>query len=467
MQHQAIQSCSLLRSTGSAGRPYTSISGCHLMNEQWAPSSDGEDLPTICNKLTGDNPAGLFARLIEFATSIGPTVEDHQFVGSTNGDCSQSEHRIRVEITNSPAQRVKTLAHEIGHVLLHEQYDDRPLTELEAESVGYVTCQALGLDRSDYSFGYVATWAGGSEQAIAGIKASCERIQKSAATILRAFEPEEREERAALAACSAAGAARFRVILVFTGIVERRYQVDGREFKDAIFDQFARVAAAFGSPKRVEIVDLLAQGERTVESIAQATGMLVANTSQHLQVLRNAGMLTSRREGLHVVYRVADDSVVAGYRGLRTLAESRISEVRQLAEAFFGELDGADPVGVQELLKRSKAGEVVVVDVRPRLEFEAGHLPGAISIPLDELSQRISELDPDTAVMAYCRGPYCVLAAQAVAQFRSAGLHAERLTAGPPDWHATGVRLAVGAAPGVLPKRHSARKQPKVKGART
>jgi rhodanese-related sulfurtransferase len=243
--------------------------------------------------------------------------------------------------------------------------------------------------------------------------------------------------------------------------------VHDREFKDTIFEQFARVAAAFGSPKRVEIVDLLSQGERTVESIAEATGMLVANTSQHLQVLRNAGMLTSRRDGLHVVYRVADDSVVTGYRAVRTLAEARIGEVRQLAEAFFGDVDGADPVGVMELLKRSKAGEVIVVDVRPRLEFEAGHLPGAISIPLDELSQRISELNPDTAVVAYCRGPYCVLAAQAVAQFRAAGLHAERLAAGPPDWHAAGVPIAVGAAAGVLPMRHSARKQLRVKGART
>ena len=240
-----------------------------------------------------------------------------------------------------------------------------------------------------------------------------------------------------------------------------------REFKDAIFEQFARVAAAFSSPKRVEIVDLLSQGERTVESIAEATGMLVANTSRHLQVLRNAGMLTSRREGLHVVYRVADDSVVAGYRGLRTLAESRIGEVRRLAEAFFGQVDDADPVGVAELLARSKAGEVVVVDVRPRLEFAAGHLPGAISIPLDELSQRISELDPDTAVVAYCRGPYCVLAAQAVAQFRAAGLHAERLAAGPPDWHAAGVKLVVGATPDPRPLRHSARKQPTAKGAAT
>ena len=240
--------------------------------------------------------------------------------------------------------------------------------------------------------------------------------------------------------------------------------MDGREFKDAIFEQFARVAAAFGSPKRVEIIDLLAQAERSVESIAAATAMTVANTSRHLQILRHAGMVSSRREGLHVVYRVADDSVVAGYRGLRTLAESRVGEVGLLAEAFFGQVDGAEPVGVDELLARSKAGEVVVVDVRPRVEFEAGHLPGALSIPLEELSQRLSELDPDTSVVAYCRGPYCVLAAQAVAQLRAAGLQAERLAAGPPEWHAAGLPLAVGATrdPGRL--RTSTRKQSRTRG---
>ena len=221
--------------------------------------------------------------------------------------------------------------------------------------------------------------------------------------------------------------------------------MDGREFKDSIFEQFARVAASFGSPKRGEIVDLLAQGERTVESIASATGMSLANTSRHLQVLRNAGLVASRREGLHVTYRVADDSVVAGYRGLRTLAESRVGEIGRLAEAFFGQVDGAEPVEVDELLARSSAGEVVVVDVRPRVEFEAGHLPGALSIPLDELSHRLSELDPDSSVVAYCRGPYCVLAAQAVAQLRAAGLRAERLAAGPQDWRAAGLPLAVGS----------------------
>lgn len=127
------------------------------------------------------------------------------------------------------------------------------------------------------------------------------------------------------------------------------------------------------------------------------------------------------------------------------LAESRVGEIGRFAEAFFGQVDGAEPVGVDKLVARSSAGEVVVVDVRPRVEFEAGHLPGALSIPLEELSQRLFELDPDTSVVAYCRGPYCILAAQAVAQLRAAGLQAERLAVGPPDWQAAGLPLTVGA----------------------
>ena len=159
-------------------------------------STDGEDLPSVCRTLTGDDPAGLFERLAEVAHSIGFTVEHAELPGSVNGDCNHQLHRIRVEITNSPAQRVKTLAHEIVHALLHEKYDNRPLAEMEAESTAYVVCQALGLDTSDYSFGYVATWAGGGEQAIAGIKGSCVNIQKAAATILQSFEVGDQEQAA-------------------------------------------------------------------------------------------------------------------------------------------------------------------------------------------------------------------------------------------------------------------------------
>lgn len=218
--------------------------------------------------------------------------------------------------------------------------------------------------------------------------------------------------------------------------------MEAREFKDAVFEQLARVGAALGSAKRVEVVELLAQGERSVESIAAAAAMTVGNTSRHLQILKAAGLVTSRRDGLRVRYRVADESVVAGYLELRALAESRVAEVRLLAQAFFGQVDGAEPVGLDEL--RALSGEVTLIDVRPRLEFDAGHLPGAMSIPLEDLATRMAELDPGMPVVAYCRGPYCVLAAQAVVRLRDAGLTAQRLAGGPPDWHAAGLPLASG-----------------------
>ncbi len=153
--------------------------------------TDGEELPTVCNQLTGDDPCGLYLRLVAVAQSIGFRVEDAELPGSVNGDCTHSERRLRIEVTNSPAQRVKTLAHELAHAILHETFQGRGLAELEAESTAYVVCQSLGLDTSDYSFGYVATWSGGGEDAIAKIKASGERIQRAAATILKSFQPEE------------------------------------------------------------------------------------------------------------------------------------------------------------------------------------------------------------------------------------------------------------------------------------
>jgi len=158
--------------------------------------TDGEELPSICNRLDGNDPAGHYAQLLSVAQSLGFTVVDHEFDGSTNGDCNHAEHRIRVEVRNTPAQRVKTLAHEIAHALLHEKFESRALAELEAESVAYVVCQSIGIDSSDYSFGHVITWAGGGDEAIAGIRASGERIQKTATMILRAFEPAAQEAAA-------------------------------------------------------------------------------------------------------------------------------------------------------------------------------------------------------------------------------------------------------------------------------
>ena len=220
----------------------------------------------------------------------------------------------------------------------------------------------------------------------------------------------------------------------------------GREFKDAVYEQFARVASAFASPKRLEVVDLLAQGPRSVESIAEQTSMTVANTSRHLQVLRNAGLVTSSRDARHVVYRIADPTVVAGFWALREVAEARIAEVRYLAEAFFGEVDGVEPLDVAQLLERSGQGEVVVVDVRPPEEFEAGHIAGALSVPLAELSGRMAEVPVGSTVVAYCRGPYCVLSAEAVRQLRAAGVHALRLDAGVDEWRRAGRTVELGAA---------------------
>jgi len=151
--------------------------------------TDGEELPSVCSRLDGDDTDGHYDQLWTFARSIGFSVEDHEFDGSTNGDCCHSEHRIRVETRNAPAQRVKTLAHEIAHALLHQEYDSRALAELEAESVAYVVCQALGIDSGDYSFGYVATWAGDGDEAQEAIKASGGRIQRAAEQILSTIEP--------------------------------------------------------------------------------------------------------------------------------------------------------------------------------------------------------------------------------------------------------------------------------------
>jgi rhodanese-related sulfurtransferase/DNA-binding transcriptional ArsR family regulator len=220
-----------------------------------------------------------------------------------------------------------------------------------------------------------------------------------------------------------------------------------REFKDGVFEQLARIGAAFSSPKRIEIVDLLAQGPRSVDSIATATAMTVANTSRHLSILRTSGLVSSRRDGLHVVYRLAEPSVATGYQALRALAESRLAEVRELANAFFGEVDGVEPIGIDELLRRAESGNVTVIDVRPRLEYEAGHLPGAISIPLDELPRRLGELATDRTVVAYCRGPYCVMSAQAVAKIRRAGRDALRLVGGPLEWSASGLPIASSLEP--------------------
>jgi rhodanese-related sulfurtransferase len=234
--------------------------------------------------------------------------------------------------------------------------------------------------------------------------------------------------------------------------------MDGREFKDALFTQFAQIGGAFGSPKRIEIIDLLAQGERNVEAIAQQTGLAIANTSRHLQLLKAAHLVATRKEGLQVFYRLADPLVLQGYRALQTLAQARLAEVGRLVNDYFGGTDGLEPVEREELLKRARSRDVLVLDVRPPEEYAAGHIKGAVSVPLVELERRLSELPRGRRVVAYCRGPYCVLAAEAVRLLRKRGVDAARLKDGFPEWRDAGLPIEkqpvpAPAAPSVKARR--------------
>ncbi len=218
----------------------------------------------------------------------------------------------------------------------------------------------------------------------------------------------------------------------------------GREFKDQVFEQLSRVAAAFASPRRIEILDVLAQGERSVEGIARETGLSVANTSQHLQVLKAARLVAWRRRGVEVLYRLADPVVLEGYRMLRRLAEARLPEVERLVRDYFSGVDGMEAVSREWLMERARRGEVVVVDVRPVEEYAAGHITGAVSVPVSEIETRIGSLPPERTVVAYCRGPYCVLAAEAVRRLRDAGRRAVRLVDGFPEWRDAGLPATAG-----------------------
>ncbi|MHA6511568.1 metalloregulator ArsR/SmtB family transcription factor [Tessaracoccus sp. Z1128] len=215
--------------------------------------------------------------------------------------------------------------------------------------------------------------------------------------------------------------------------------MDGREFKDEVFGHFARMGAAFGHAKRVEIIDVLSQGERNVESLAEQISASVANTSRHLQILSAAGLVSRRVEGTARVYRLADPGVDTAYRTLVSLAEDRVAEVASLSEAFFNAADGTRPVAFDEFETLSRSGDVVLVDVRPASEFATGHVDGALNIPLADLSARMSELPDDATVVAYCRGPYCVMAATAVTRLREGGRAAVRLEGGYPQWRDAGL----------------------------
>jgi rhodanese-related sulfurtransferase/DNA-binding transcriptional ArsR family regulator len=211
-----------------------------------------------------------------------------------------------------------------------------------------------------------------------------------------------------------------------------------RDFKDRLYGEFARIGKAIASPHRLEILEILAQGERTVESIAAETGLSVANASRHLQQLRQAQLVLARREGLFVHYRLSGPEVVSLVLALRHTAEQHLAEVDRVVADFFGDRDGFEPVTPDELTRRMTNGEVVVLDVRPEQEYAAGHIAGARSMPVGDISQRIGELPRDKEYIAYCRGPYCVYADEAVAMLRANGRTAQRLTDGYPEWWLAG-----------------------------
>jgi len=214
-----------------------------------------------------------------------------------------------------------------------------------------------------------------------------------------------------------------------------------RQFKDAIYDQFARIGKAVSSPKRLELLDLLCQGPKNVETLARESQMAEANTSRHLQVLLGSRLVTNEKQGVSVVYRLADDEVCDFMLAFRHLAENRLAEVQSITRQYLEAKHQLEPVDQEQLLSRAQQGEVTVLDVRPEEEYRSGHLPGAISVPLEHLQSRLENLPKDQEVVAYCRGPYCVLAVEAVNILREEGFQAVRLEEGVPDWKTRGLIL--------------------------
>jgi rhodanese-related sulfurtransferase len=217
-----------------------------------------------------------------------------------------------------------------------------------------------------------------------------------------------------------------------------------RLFKDAIYEQFARIGKAVSSPKRLELLDLICQSEKTVEVLAREAGIGVANASQHLQVLRAARLIEATKDGLFVRYRLADQAVCEFFRSMRVLAEGQLAEVEMISRRFLEGKEGMEPVNRDNLLDRIRDGAVTVLDVRPAQEYLTGHIPGAISVELKELERRLSEFPHDQEIVAYCRGPYCVLSVHAVEILRSHGFNAVRLEDGVQDWRSRGLPVAQG-----------------------
>lgn len=218
-----------------------------------------------------------------------------------------------------------------------------------------------------------------------------------------------------------------------------------RAFKDEIYEQFARIGKAFSSASRLELIDLMAQGERTVEELADETEMSVANTSRHLQVLKGERLVRRRKEGTRAYYTLAGPEVYRAWKAVRTLAEARLAEVEETVKRYLSDREEMEALSPEELEERLKRDDVLVLDVRPEEEYEAGHIPGARSIPIDQLAEHLEELPDDRDIVAYCRGPYCVYSDDAVRELREKGREAFRLTEGLPDWLVEGRPVEGGA----------------------
>lgn len=215
--------------------------------------------------------------------------------------------------------------------------------------------------------------------------------------------------------------------------------------KQALFGHFARIGKAVASPARFEILDLLAQGEKTVETLARQAGLSVKNASAHLRTLRAASLVETRRDGTYIHYRLADRAVHDLLRCLQDIAARQLAEVRELVSGFFSDPEGLEPLRPEELVERLERGEVTLLDVRPEDEFRSGHIPGAISLPLGRLRTDLEKVPSGLEVVAYCRGPYCVLAVEAAEILRSRGVRVRRLEVGLPDWERRGLPVEVGA----------------------
>jgi rhodanese-related sulfurtransferase/DNA-binding transcriptional ArsR family regulator len=221
-----------------------------------------------------------------------------------------------------------------------------------------------------------------------------------------------------------------------------------RVFKDRLYGQLARIGKAVSSPYRLEILELLAQGERTVDSLATEMGVSLANASQHLQALRQAALVESRKDGLFVHYRLVDPEVFELSKSIRTVAERRLADFERLVREHFGSRSDAEPVPMHELLKRARSKQVVILDTRPGSEYVAGHIAGAISVPVEDLQRRLKDLGRGKEYVAYCRGPYCVYADRAVEILRRNGRRARRLVEGFPEWRSAGLPIERGPQSG-------------------